>query len=294
MLPDVIAHAEKRRLRRELESAGAFEPRPLATSLKFLLLLASIGALVAAAVLGPSWAVFVVTPLAAILATTAAMIGHEAAHGSFSRSKRQNNLMLHVAFPLFTGLGATHWKNKHNRLHHSHPNVPGQDQDIALWPFAASAADHARSGPFRRWMQRSAQAYMFWPLTLLLGFSMRLDSVKHVVRRVRRNGLERDSALDAACMTAHYALWLVLPSLVFGPLPTILFYVALWGIVGLLLSMVFAPAHMGLPFVRGHEDKWLHQLETTRNLRMPRWMSWMVVGLDHQVEHHLLDRKSVV
>ena len=250
-------------------------------------MLAVLGALTAVVVATPAWVALFAMPVAAIAAATAAMIGHEAAHGSFSRSKVQNAIMLHLAFPLLTGLGASHWKNKHNRLHHSHPNVPGTDTDIELWPFAATADDHARSGRFRRVFQRSLQPYLFWPLTLLLAFFMRFESVSYVARRVRRRGLDRETALDATCLAAHYALWLVVPSLWFSPLSVIAFYVALWAVVGLLLAMIFSPAHMGLPFLRGHRDKWLHQLETTRNLRMPRWMSWLVVGLDHQVEHHL-------
>ncbi len=268
-------------------SAGAFDPRPHAGWLKFASMLAAFAALAAAAVLAPAWGALVVVPLAAIPISSAAMIGHEAAHGSFSRSKTQNAILLHVAFPLLTGLGASHWKNKHNRLHHSHPNVPGTDRDINLWPFAATAEDHARSGRLRRYLQRSLQPYLFWPLTLSLAFYMRVDSVSHLWSRIRRRGFERETALDATCLAGHYALWLVVPTLWWGALSVIGFYVALWAVVGLFLAMIFSPAHMGLPFVSGHSDKWLHQLETTRNLRMPRLLSWLVVGLDHQVEHHL-------
>ncbi len=283
----VLSHADKRALRRELRAAGVFEPRPVAAWLKFVAMLTALGALLAAVIWAPTFAALLLVPVAAVAAATAAMLGHEAAHGSFARSKWHNAFALHVAFPLFSGLGALHWQNKHNRLHHSHPNVPGVDYDIELWPFAVSADDYARSGPVRRRMQRSVQAYLFWPSTLLLAFLMRIASIVHLMQRARRRGFDRACAADAACMTAHYALWLVVPSLLFGALPVILLYVGLWSVVGLLLAMIFAPAHMGLPLVRKREDVWLHQLETTRNLRMPRWLSWMVIGLDHQVEHHL-------
>jgi linoleoyl-CoA desaturase len=32
------------------------------------------------------------------------------------------------------------------------------------------------------------------------------------------------------------------------------------------------------------------QIEATRNVRLPRWLSWYVGGLDHQIEHHLFPR----
>jgi fatty acid desaturase len=222
---------------------------------------------------------------------TACMFGHEAAHGSFAPGKLHNEIMLHIAFPLFCGLGAQHWKNKHNQRHHGHPNVVGQDHDIELWPMATSSQQHRESGRFRRWWQRTFQGYLFWPLNLLLAFVMRLASWSHIVARFRAGRVDRMLFVDIGCLLAHYTLWLVVPSIVFGVLPAVLLYVGLWSIVGLLLGMVFAPAHMGLPVVgiKG-EDGWLHQLETTRNLVMPRWMSWFFVGLDNQVEHHLFPR----
>ena len=64
----------------------------------------------------------------------------------------------------------------------------------------------------------------------------------------------------------------------------------MWGGVGVCLALVFAPAHMGLPIVREQKHEWQHQLETTRNLEMPRWLSFFFIGLDHQVEHHLFPK----
>ena len=38
-------------------------------------------------------------------------------------------------------------------------------------------------------------------------------------------------------------------------------------------------------------ETWLRvQVEATRNARLPRWLSWYVGGLDHQIEHHLFSR----
>jgi len=44
--------------------------------------------------------------------------------------------ILHLVFPFFGGLGVQHWKNKHNHLHHGHPNVVGRDPDMNVWPMA--------------------------------------------------------------------------------------------------------------------------------------------------------------
>jgi fatty acid desaturase len=53
---------------------------------------------------------------------------------------------------------------------------------------------------------------------------------------------------------------------------------------------VFAPAHMGLPIVRTANHEWEHQLATTRDLQLPRYLSYFFIGLDYQAEHHLFPR----
>jgi hypothetical protein len=96
-----------------------------------------------------------------------------------------------------------------------------------VWPMALSASSCA--GLVRRWIQRRLQGYLFWPLTLLLAFTMRIDSWVYVVGRLRKRGLDRALAVDAACMLGHYALWLALPMFLIGFWPVILVYAGLWG-----------------------------------------------------------------
>jgi fatty acid desaturase len=286
----MISSTELGALRTELSSAGVFEHRTSASLAKLGVLLAAFGLLTAAVVLLPWWCALFLVPLAAVPAVASAMVAHEAAHGSFSRSRIHNLVVLHAVFPLFGGLSAQHWIEKHNRKHHGHPNVAGMDPDIEIWPMALSSATYDESGPVRRWLQRNVQGYLFWPLTLFLGFVMRIESWRHIARQVRQGRFGAAVAVDVACLLAHYALWLVLPSIWFGVLPALGFYAAVWAVGGLLLALVFAPAHMGLPVVLGHENPWLHQLASTRNFALPGWLSWFFVGLDFQVEHHLFPR----
>jgi hypothetical protein len=58
----------------------------------------------------------------------------------------------------------------------------------------------------------------------------------------------------------------------------------------LFLALVFAPAPIGLPVVDDQHHDWLHQIETTRNLELPRFISFFFIGLDYQVEHHLFPK----
>jgi len=55
-------------------------------------------------------------------------IAHDAAHGTFSKSKRINNIMLYVFD--FLGANGYIWKLKHVHSHHPHVNIPNMDGDI--------------------------------------------------------------------------------------------------------------------------------------------------------------------
>jgi fatty acid desaturase len=275
-------------LRAELRAAGVFEHRELRSWLELGCMLVVLAAcLVAMAMFG--WVAWLVAlPIAAVMATSISMLAHEGSHRSFSSSPARNALLVYLLFPLLSGLGALYWRNKHDREHHAHPNVEGADPDIRPFPFVSSRRDHEACGPTLRWFQRNCQRWLFWPMTMLMTIGMRRSSILYLVRY--RNKRERAWRIEVACMIGHYTGWLVMPSLVWGPLVGVALYLLLWGGVGVCLALVFAPAHMGLPIHRERNHDWQHQLETTRNLELPRWISFFFIGLDHQVEHHLFPK----
>jgi fatty acid desaturase len=227
-------------------------------------------------------------PAAAVCCTSIAMLGHEGSHRSFSVSPVRNALLVYLVFPLFSGLGSLYWRDKHDRRHHAHPNVETLDPDIKPFPFSSSRAGHEACGPRERFFQRYFQRWLFWPMATLMATGMRRSSVLHLARGRH----ERDRAwwIELGCMTVHYVGWFVVPSLIWGPLITFAVYMAIWGVVGVFLAMIFAPAHMGLPIHSEANHDWEHQLATTRNLELPRFISFFFIGLDYQVEHHLFPR----
>src|SRR5690606_247469 len=151
------------------------------------------------------------------------------------------------AFPFFGALGALHWRNKHDVLHHGHPNVHQHDPDIGLWPMTSCQEDHLKSNALRRWIQKR-QGYFFWPLTMLLPFMMRISSMKRLVTHAKTRGFEGVWWSDLLCQIAHYAVFLVVPTILWGG-AAIAVYFAVWALVGVSLALIFAPAHMGLPIV---------------------------------------------
>jgi fatty acid desaturase len=277
-------------LRAELRTAGLFEHAELRSWMKLAALLAVVAACLVAIAWGGIWFAFPAVPIAALCATSAAMMGHEGSHKSLSESPTRNALMVMITFPLLSGLSGLFWRNKHDRLHHGHPNVVGVDTDIAPFPFTSTREDHERGGPMRRWFQRNLQGLAFWPMSTLMAVGMRGSSIIYLARYARREGIDRAWAIEFACMVAHYALWLLVPSLVWGPLVAFGLYTAIYALVGVMLALIFAPAHMGLPITDGQHHDWRHQLETTRNLELPRAVSFFFIGLDYQVEHHLFPK----
>jgi fatty acid desaturase len=282
--------AELRELRGELRDAGLFEHCELRSWMKLGVLVGGVAAcLVTMATFG-AWTALFAIPIGAVFATAAAMVAHEGSHRSFSASPARNAVMVYLVFPLFTGLGSLYWRNKHDRLHHGHPNVEGVDPDIMPFPFVSSRGDHEKCGRKQRWFVRNLQRYAFWPMSTLLAVGMRRSSFLYLVRYPRQHGVTVPWCIEAACMTAHYVLWLVVPVFFFGPIVPLLVYSGIWGLVGVMLTLVFAPAHIGLPVVVEPHHDWQHQLETTRNLEMPRFFSYFFIGLDYQVEHHLFPK----
>jgi fatty acid desaturase len=281
-------NAELGDLRAALRAAGVFEYRERRSWLE----LAAMAVALAGCLLAIAWTgilgALLLVPIAAVLCTSIAMFGHEGSHRSFSPSPARNALLVYLVFPLFSGLGALYWREKHDRLHHGHPNVEGVDPDIRPFPFSSSRGDHERCGAKTRWFQRHFQRWLFWPMSTLMALGMRRSSLLYLVRYPKKR--ERAWWLDLGCLAVHYTAWIVVPCLVWGPLIGFALYAAIWAGVGVCLALVFAPAHMGLPIVVEPRRDWIHQLETTRNLELPRAVSFFFIGLDYQVEHHLFPK----
>jgi len=279
--------AELGNLRAELKDAGVFDTRELRSWGKLLFLSVCLAACLYGITQTGVLGALALVPVAAVFATAIAMCGHEGSHKSWSASPLRNAIIANVAFPAFSGLGGMYWHNKHDRLHHGHPNVEGVDPDIRPFPFVSSIGDHEKCTPAQRWFQRNFQKHLFWPMSTLMSFGMRRSSILYLIHS--EDKWSGAWLLDIAMMLVHYTAWIVIPTLIWGPI-AIAVYACIWALVGVALALVFSPAHIGLPVVQGQNKDWIHQLETTRNLQLPRVISFFFIGLDYQVEHHLFPK----
>lgn len=284
-------------LRKKLQEKGLLDKPTAKSWTKFITLMVVVGFLYAAHIMLPLKWGLILLPLTGLITTTIAMIGHEGVHSSACKSKAGNITLASLAFPLFSGLSMNYWREKHNVQHHAHPNVVEKDPDIHSWPLTFSQEEYETSGPVRRFFQKYLQAYVFWPIiTPLVGHLMRYDGLKYIVTapfKAKKNRFSKMYLLDVSLLCAHFFLWLGLPILLgLSWQATFGFYVILWAMVGLYLTAIFIVGHAGRPIVMEYDENWRLQIETGRRIKLGPVGSFFFVGLDYQIEHHLLPALS--
>jgi fatty acid desaturase len=276
---------------REIRAAGLGAPDPLRVFCKFVCLVACAFFLFAILVKETDLTPLVRAPLAALgcwVLASAAMCGHDGAHGAASTRPWVNSLLAHAGFSVLGGLSIGYWRYKHNSLHHPRVNVALDDPDVQQGLLALSSRQHAGHGPLVRFLQRHFQAPVFWlvgaPLVMV---DLKLTGLWFVARGLWTGDRRRGQLVDLAWLTVHYVAWIALPLLAL-PWTTVLALYALTTVLpGIFLAAVFAPAHIPYPLVAESGDPLLLQLSSTRNFRTNWFFRFTLIGLDHQVEHHL-------
>lgn len=240
--------------------------------------------------------------LGGVLASIGFNVMHDACHGSYSSKKWVNNVLGLTLNAL--GGNAFFWKQKHNILHHTYTNIAGVDDDIAQ-------SKLLRQSPAQEWMPIHKYQHIYLPLayslTIFMWVGMR-DFDKYFKKRIHNTPVQkmdpREHFLFWASKLLYVVFYIVVPILCVGWLPWLIGYVTMGLVMGLILAFIFQLAHAveGPEFdAVGLEDKvieseWaIHQIRTTANFA-PRnkLISWLVGGLNFQVEHHLFPRISHV
>ena len=127
------------------------------------------------------------------------------------------------------------------------------------------------------------QSILIWPLVSLQGFTLKIDSIKLLLRR------PKETIIDQLTLVAHAVLWFVPPIIAIGLSDAIVNYMLITWFVGPYLCTVFLLNHTGMHTI-GPDEKMpvlQHQLMTTRNLGKSRFADFMFGGLNNHIEHHL-------
>ncbi len=245
-------------------------------------------------------------PLAVLLGIVAAGIGfniqHDGAHHAYSDHRSINKLMAMTLDMVGGSSYVWHWK--HNVIHHTYVNITGHDNDLNLG-ILGRVTPHQPRLAFHRW-----QHLYLWLLYGLVAIKWQLfdDFRRLIAGRIGRYRVRRPTGADLVLLVAGKATflaWAIGVPLLFHPAHTVLVHYGIAALVlGTTLAVVFQMAHcvdeaaFPLPSVDAGriEQAWaIHQVETTVDFaRRSRVVSWLLGGLNFQIEHHLFPRISHV
>lgn len=227
---------------------------------------------------------------------------HDGGHGSFSKSKFWNYIAAHSVNIL--GASAIMWNNKHNIIHHTYTNIDGIDDDIDIKPMLRMSSTQKRY-----WVHRYQHIYVWFLYTLLLIiWVFNTDYKKYFSGKVGNVNIKKMSAAQHitfwAAKAFYYGIMIALPIYQVGFWMWLVGFLIISMFAGFVLSIVFQLAHTveetAFPIPDGDtnkiENEWaIHQVETTANFATKnKLISWLVGGLNFQVEHHLFPKISHV
>jgi fatty acid desaturase len=232
---------------------------------------------------GNSWTALAVAPLVGMTFTQLGFVGHDAGHNQVFRTRRRNRVLGLAVGNALIGLSFGWWVPKHN-AHHAHPNELGRDPDIGEGAALAwSDAPENGRDPVASWLARW-QAPLFFPLMLLRSGGMHVLGIQRLCRR-----RDHAAAAEACLLMLHAALYLTVVLWVLSPLKALAFIVVQQAVFSLYLGISFAPNHKGMPIIEPATaaDFARRQVVTARNIRGGRLVTFLLGGLNYQIEHHL-------
>jgi linoleoyl-CoA desaturase len=248
------------------------------------------------------WAILESVLLGCVVAAIGFNVMHDGAHGSFSKYKWVN---MFAAFSLnILGGNSFMWNMKHNIIHHAFTNVDGVDDDIDIQPWMRMSESQ------KKYKMHKYQHFYFWFLYSLLYifWIFVLDYQKYFKSKVGTMPLKKMTISDHFVFWGfklfHAFLFVGLPIYMVGFTDWLISFVIFTCVAGFVLSIVFQLAHTvehtAFPVANMEtgklDDEWaIHQIKTTANFATNnKLVSWLVGGLNFQIEHHLFPKISHV
>jgi linoleoyl-CoA desaturase len=247
------------------------------------------------------WTIVPLTVAAGLgMAAIGMNIQHDGGHRAYSERQWVNKIMS-MTMDLM-GASSYMWSWKHNAFHHTYTNIAGHDDDINVGVFARLSPEQRRL-PFHR-----AQGVYLWFLYGFLALKWHLfDDFFNVARgRIGEHAIPRPRGKDLVVFVAgkvvFFSMVLVIPMLLHPWWAVLAVYGGVAFVSGVVLSIVFQLAHcveeaeFPVPVVvddaaRMETDWAVHQVQTTVDFaRSNRVMTWLLGGLNFQIEHHLFSK----
>lgn len=252
-----------------------------------VLLLAFGGCVTGFILLGNSWFQLLIAGALGFLFTQVAFLAHEAAHRQILASGPANFRLARILGGI-VGMSYHWWDSKHTR-HHGNPNQVGKDPDIEVDTISFLESDAAQSRGIVRLITRK-QGWLFFPLLMLEGLNLHYLGYKHLLAR----GPIKGRWIELSIITARLAL-VIVPVFLILPLGMAFAFMGVQlAVFGVYMGAAFAPNHKGMPVIAPDAklDFFTKQVYTSRNINGGWWATWLMGGLNHQVEHHLFPNMS--
>jgi len=247
------------------------------------LLLGFAGCVAGMLLLGESWFQLLIAGALGILFTQVAFLSHEAAHRQILASGPANDRLARILGNAVVGMSYSWWASKHTR-HHANPNQVGRDPDIEIDTISFIEADAAKARGLQALITRH-QGWLFFPLLTLEGLNLHFLGLKHLLSRgpVKGRGLELGLIAARFAVYLGFVFWLLPLGMAFAFLGVQL------AVFGVYMGASFAPNHKGMPVIEpgAKLDFFSKQVRTSRNVSGGWWATWLMGGLNYQVEHHL-------
>ncbi|HVC14206.1 MAG TPA: acyl-CoA desaturase [Acidimicrobiales bacterium] len=279
-----VSTADFRELALQVRAAGLLDRRRAYYVAKICLTIAALaGGWAAFVTVGDSWLVLGVAVLLGAVFAQLGFLGHDAGHQQIFASRRANRLVGLLVGNVLIGLSFGWWVPKHN-AHHSHPNEMERDPDVGsdFFGIFGDPAAKERTGLgrlFVRW-----RAPLFFPLMLLRSLGLHVGGARQLFSRHDRGAIG-----EGLLILAHAATFLTLVAVVLSPLKALAFVAVQQAVFSLYIGLSFAPNHKGMPLVpAGSKLDFAHrQVVTSRNVAGGAVLTFVLGGLDYQIEHHL-------
>lgn len=235
------------------------------------------------------------------LGLVSALVGfnimHDAAHGAFSKNKLLNKILSHTADIL--GGSKLFWNSKHNVVHHTYTNIIDHEEDFEIPFVRIDMRDDIKD--YHKYQHLYAFVlYIFTSLSTFVGDFKKLYKMK--VSNTTITLKSGELATFWLFKILYIIMYLVLPIYLNGFIIGILGFLFMHFVFGFTMAIVFQLAHLvdttefveDTPPVTIVEDEWMvHQLKTTSDFaRRNKLISWLLGGLNFQVEHHLFTNIS--
>jgi linoleoyl-CoA desaturase len=240
--------------------------------------------------------------LGGLIAAIGFNVMHDGSHGSFSKDKWKNKM----AAASLSMLGASHflWNMKHNMIHHSFTNVDGVDDDIEVGVFMRFAPTQKRLKAHK--FQHIYFGFLYMLLYVFWIFFT--DYKKYFLKKIGDVPLKKMDTKDHvefwATKVYHAVVFIAIPIMVVGWAAWLVGFLIATAFSGFVLSIVFQLAHTvehtEFPVADFETNKLpdefaAHQIKTTANFATKnKLVSWLVGGLNFQIEHHLFPKISHV